>query len=34
MHFQLVVDYYSNEANENKYTNFQLKTSIKKLKDS
>ena len=35
MHFQLVVDYYSNEANENKYTNFQLIASIKKqLKDS
>ena len=29
MHFQLEVDYYSNEANKNKYTNFQLKTSIK-----
>ena len=33
MYFQLEVDYYSNEANKNKYTNFQLKTSIKnKLK--
>ena len=29
MHFQLEVDYYSNEANKNKYTNFQLKASIK-----
>ena len=29
MYFQLEVDYYSNEANKNKYTNFQLKTSIK-----
>ena len=29
MHFQLKVDYYSNEANKNKYTNFQLKASIK-----
>ena len=29
MYFQLEVDYYSNEANENKYTNFQLKASIK-----
>ena len=35
MYFQLQVDYYSNEANENKYTNFQLIASIKKqLKDS
>ena len=25
MYFQLEVDYYSNEANKNKYTNFQLK---------
>ena len=33
MYFQLEVDYYSNEANKNKYTNFQLKASIKnKLK--
>ena len=30
MYFQLEVDYYSNEANKNKYTNFQLKASIKK----
>ena len=29
MYFQLEVDYYSNEANKNKYTNFQLKASIK-----
>ena len=29
MYFQLEVDCYSNEANKNKYTNFQLKTSIK-----
>ena len=30
MYFQQPeVDYYSNEANKNKYTNFQLKTSIK-----
>ena len=29
MYFQLEVDYYSNEANKNKYTNFQLKTWIK-----
>ena len=29
MYFQLEADYYSNEANKNKYTNFQLKTSIK-----
>ena len=28
MYFQLEVDYYSN-ANKNKYTNFQLKASIK-----
>ena len=28
MYFQLEVDYYSN-ANNNKYANFQLKTSIK-----
>ena len=35
MYFQLEVDYYSNEADKNKYTNFQLKASIKKqLKDS
>ena len=33
MYFQLEIDYYSNEANKNKYTNFQLKASIK-LKDS
>ena len=29
MYFQLEVDYYSNETNKNKYTNFQLKSSIK-----
>ena len=29
MYFQLEADYYSNEANKNKYTNFQLKASIK-----
>ena len=29
MYFQPEVDYYSNEANKNKYTNFQLKASIK-----
>ena len=29
MYFQLEVDYYSNEANKNKYTNFQLMESIK-----
>ena len=29
MYFQIKVDYYSNEANKNKYTNFQLKASIK-----
>ena len=29
MYFQLEVDCYSNEANKNKYTNFQLETSIK-----
>ena len=29
MYFQLEVCYYSNEANKNKYTNFQLKASIK-----
>ena len=29
MHFQLDVDYYSNEANKSKYTNFQLIASIK-----
>ena len=35
MYFQVEVDYYSNEANRNKYTNFQLVASIKKqLKDS
>ena len=34
MYFQLEVDYCSNEANKNKYTNFQLITSSKKnLKD-
>ena len=35
MYFQLEVDYYSNYANKNKYTNFQLIVSIKKQpKDS
>ena len=29
MHFQLEVDYCSNEATKNKHTNFQLKSSIK-----
>ena len=29
MYFQLEVDYYSNKANKNKYTNFQLKESTK-----
>ena len=29
MYFQQEVDYYSNEANKNKYTNFQLIASIK-----
>ena len=29
MYFQVEVDYYSNEANKNKQTNFQLKASIK-----
>ena len=29
MYFQLEVGYYSNEANKNKYTNFQLIASIK-----
>ena len=29
MYLPLDVDYYSNEANKNKYTNFQLKASIK-----
>ena len=29
MFFQLEVDYYSNEASKNKYTNFQLIASIK-----
>ena len=29
MYFQLEVDYYSNEANKNKYANFQLIASIK-----
>ena len=29
MYFQLVVDYYSNEANKNKYKNFQLIASTK-----
>ena len=30
MYFQLEVDYYSNKANKNKYTNFQLTASINK----
>ena len=35
MYFQLEVDYYSNEANKNKYKNVQLIASTKKqLKDS
>ena len=29
MQFQVEVGYYPNEANKNKYTNFQLKASIK-----
>ena len=29
MYFQLEVDYYSNEANKNEHTTFQLKASIK-----
>ena len=29
MYFQLEVDYYSNEASKNKYTNFQLIASTK-----
>ena len=29
MYFQLEVDYYSNKANKNKYTNFQLIAAIK-----
>ena len=29
MYFQLEVDYYSNEGNKNKYTNFQLIASIR-----
>ena len=29
MYFQLEVDYYSNEANKNKYIKFQLIASIK-----
>ena len=29
MYFQLEVEQYSNKANKNKYTNFQLKASIK-----
>ena len=29
IYFQLEIDYYSDEANKNKYTNFQLKASIK-----
>ena len=29
MYFQLEVEYNSNEANKNKYTNFQLIASIK-----
>ena len=30
MYFQPEVDYYFNEANKNKYKNFQLRASIKK----
>ena len=30
MYFQVEVDYYPNEANKNKYTNFQLLASTKK----
>ena len=30
MYFQVEVDYWSHIANKNKYTNFQLKASIKK----
>ena len=30
MYFLLEVDYYPNEANKNKYTNFQLLASTKK----
>ena len=30
MYFQLEVDYYSNEDNKNKYTNFQLIAGINK----
>ena len=29
MYFQLEIDYYSNEANKNKYKNFQLIASTK-----
>ena len=29
MYFQLEIDYYSNETNKNKYTNFPLLASIK-----
>ena len=29
MYFQLEVDYYSNKVNQNKFTNVQLKASIK-----
>ena len=29
MYFQLEVDYYYNQASKNKYTNFQLKKSIR-----
>ena len=29
MYFQLEVDYYSNEGNKNKYTNFQLINNLK-----
>ena len=29
MYFQLEVECYSNEVNQNKFTNFQLKASIK-----
>ena len=32
MYFQLEVDYYSNEDNKNKYTNFQLASTKNNLK--
>ena len=33
MYFQLEVDYYSNEGNKNKYTNFQLINNLKMAED-